>query len=384
MSNKQEIDELKTALLKAKQDIEKLSKVKSDFISIISHELRTPLTSIKESLSLVLDELTGPLNEEQKRFLTMTRSNIDKLTNIIMDVLDFSRLDSGRIMMHKRKGDVNKIIENIHAVMADSAKRKNLQFNLEFSDGMEPVWFDPERIGQVLKSLVSNAIKFNEENGKIKISSSKQYINGKQVIKVSVEDTGIGISNDEMKGLFEQFEPVDTSMTRRHSGVGLGLVISKGIIQLHGGDIWVESKRETGSKFIFTLPIYKKDNEFNFLLDEALERARYAGLKSVMIIFRIKNQRDDTEKNRSRLEGIIRSVVRGPEDKVVRHRGGKSIVVMAGTDRCGAMKIIERLKVNVGMPLYYGIAVYPDEVGDNKEDLIKKAERELESKENSL
>jgi len=384
MSNKQEMDELKRALLKANQDIERLSKVKSDFVSIISHELRTPLTSIKESLSLVLDELTGPLNEEQKRFLMMTKSNVDRLANIIMDVLDFSRLDSGRITMHKRKGDINKLIEDIHAVMADSVRRKNLKFNLEFSDGMEPIWFDPERIGQVLRNLVSNAVKFNKENGTIKISSSKQYINGKQMIKISVEDTGIGISNNDMKGLFKQFEPVDTSMTRRHSGVGLGLVISKGIIQLHGGDIWVESERGAGSKFIFTLPIYKEDNEFNFLLDEALERVRYAGLKFAMIIFRIKNQRDDTEKNRSRLEGIIHSVVRGPEDKVVRHRGGESIAVMACTDRYGAMKIIERLKANVELPLYYGIAVYPDEAGDNKEALIKKAERELESKGNSI
>ena len=380
MENQQkEIQELRQALLKANQDIEKLSKVKSDFVSIISHELRTPLTSIKESVSLVLDEIVGPLNEEQKKFLGITKNNIDKLVKAITDILDFSKLESGRIAMHKRKMNINDVIKDVYNETKKAAEEKNLRFDLELSDGMEPVWLDPDRVAQALKNLISNAIKFNKENGEIKIYSRKVERNGKEAVRVSIEDKGIGISKEELNNLFKDFNPLDSSMTRRHRGIGLGLAVCKGIIDLHGGDVWVESEKGAGSRFIFTLPIYRSDNEFNFLLDEAMARAIYNNMELALVIFGVKRAKDATEKVLAAIEKEIKSAVRGPEDKVARFESGNLIAVIAGTDKAGAIKILRRVKEGVKTPLDFGMVVYPDEARD-KEDLVNKAKKEMNIK----
>jgi len=380
MENQQkEIQELRQALLKANQDIEKLSKVKSDFVSIISHELRTPLTSIKESVSLVLDEIVGPLNEEQKKFLGITKNNIDKLVKAITDILDFSKLESGRIAMHKRKMNINDVIKDVYNETKKAAEEKNLRFDLELSDGMEPVWLDPDRVAQALKNLISNAIKFNKENGEIKIYSRKVERNGKEAVRVSIEDKGIGISKEELNNLFKDFNPLDSSMTRRHRGIGLGLAVCKGIIDLHGGDVWVESEKGAGSRFIFTLPIYRSDNEFNFLLDEAMARAIYNNMELALVIFGVKRAKDATEKVLAAIEKEIKSAVRGLEDKVTRFESGNLIAVIAGTDKAGAIKILRRVKEGVKTPLDFGMVVYPDEARD-KEDLVNKAKKEMNIK----
>ena len=383
MTQQKEIQELKQALLRANDDIEKLSKVRSDFVSIISHELRTPLTAIKESISLVLDGIAGPISDDQKRFLNMAKNNIERLAKLVVDVLDFSKLDSGRITMHKKKADINKLINDVYVEIRGDIEKKNIDLNIKLSDNIELTWFDPKRIAQALKHLISNAVKFNKEKGRIIISSSNGCVDGKEVIKVSVEDTGIGISKELIPEIFKECNPLDSSMTRKYRGLGLGLSICKRIVDYHAGDIWVESEENIGSKFIFTLPIYKRDSEFNFLLDEAVERARYADLELALVIFRIKDEKDENEETLSSLEEAMKSTVRGPEDKIVRFKGGKLLAMMAGANRYGAERILERLKENIKIPLNYGIAVYPDGA-DNKESLIKQAEQELKSKKNNI
>ncbi|MFC1621688.1 ATP-binding protein [Candidatus Omnitrophota bacterium] len=373
---RREIDKLKKSLSRADEEIEKLSKTKSDFISVISHELRTPLTSIKESVSLVLDGLAGPLNESQKRFLNVTKSNIDRLAKIIIEILDFSKLETGRIMMHKRKMDVDQVIKESCLLVKDNIEKRNLKLNFNLADGDKITWFDPGRIGQVLNNLISNAIKFNMENGSIDISSSREKLSGKEVIKISIEDTGEGILKEDIAGLFNSFNPLDSSITRRHPGVGLGLTICRNIIELHGGNIWVESEKGIGSKFSFTLPVYKKDEEFNFLLDEMLARARYIDSSLSLIACKIKKPKDVSEDNYLKLENLIRSTVRGPEDKVARFMNGRLVAIMAGSDREGAMKILNRLKEKVDIDLDCLIIVYPDEAKDKK-DLLKKVQDDL-------
>ena len=254
-SQEKEIKDLKHSLLKANQDIERLSRIESDFISTISHELCTPLTAIKESISLVLDGVSGGLNEEQKTFLTIAKNNIDRLARIIADILYFSKLESGGATICKRKMDINAIIKDVCGTAESSVAKKNIGFDLDLSDEVGLSYFDPERIGQALKNLILNAIKFNKENGKIKIFSAKERMDGREILKIGVEDTGIGISKKELPYLFKRFRPLDASLTRSYRGAGLGLIICKGIIELHGGQIWAESRENVGSKFIFTLPI---------------------------------------------------------------------------------------------------------------------------------
>ncbi|MDP2912019.1 MAG: ATP-binding protein [Candidatus Omnitrophota bacterium] len=373
-----EIQGLKEDLLKANQEIDKLSRIKSDFISVISHELRTPLTSIKESVSLILDEVTGPLSEEQKKFLTIAKNNIDRLAKLITDILDLSKLEAGRIHMHKKKADINNIIKDVYAATKISVEHKKIEFSLSLEESIEPTWVDPDRIGRVLKNLISNAVKFNRDNGRIKISSSKEHIKERDFVRITVEDNGIGIPQEEMENLFRNFSPLDTSMTRRHNGAGLGLAISKGIVELHGGDIWVISEPDTGSKFIFTIPIYKKHEEFNFLIEEAFERSKYNDAKLCLIVFEIKGSQNKSERALLEIEDIIEKTMRGPEDKITRCRNGGCIVIIARTDRLGAMAIVRRLKGSVKIPLVYGLSVFPEECSD-KDELLKKAEEDLKS-----
>jgi signal transduction histidine kinase len=352
---KKEIQDLKEALLKANEEIERLSMIKSDFISVISHELRTPLTSVKESVSLVLDGIAGPISEEQKKFLTITRNNIDRLTKLITDILDLSKLEAGRIMMHKKKLNINEVIKDVYNATKPVVEQKNMDFSISPGDSVESTWIDPDRIGQVLKNLISNAVKFNRPGGRIKISSQKENINSRQFIKVIIEDNGIGIRDEDKDNLFRNFSSLDASMTRKQGGAGLGLAISKGIIELHGGDIWVVSEPDMGAKFIFTIPIYKKHEEFDFLMEEAMERARQSDVKITLIVFEIKDPEGDVENIIAEIEDVIRKVVRGPEDKIVGYKEGKCIVLIAGTDRPGAMAIIKRLRGQIKIPLIFGI-----------------------------
>ena len=382
-SQQKEIRELKQALLKANEDIEKLSRLKSDFVSVISHELRTPLTSIKESVSLVLDEVPGPLNENQKIFLNMAKNNIDRLAKIVIDILDFSKLEAGRSAMHKKKMDINKVINDVCLEMGKDIRKNKLSFETELSGKIEKIWLDPKRISQALRHLIDNAIKFNRKKGSIKISTNRELVDAKEVVMVTIEDTGISIPQENLQNIFDSFMIGDSSMTRKHKGVGIGLSLCKRIVGYHGGELWVESKEGVGSKFIFTLPIYKKDDEFNFLLDEAIERAKYSDMRFALIIFGIKNKKDVNEENLSELEKDIHSVVRGPEDKVTRFKDGEFIVIMADTDRLGAEKIIGRMKGKVRIPLNFGVVVYPDDAKE-KDELIKEAEKKLKSKKNTL
>ncbi|MBU1912595.1 MAG: response regulator [Candidatus Omnitrophica bacterium] len=378
-----EIQALKEELSKANEEIEKLSRIKSGFISVVSHELRTPLTAIKESVSLMLDGVAGPISEEQKKILTISKNNIERLAKLIIDILDLSKLEAGRILIRKRKLSVNDVIKDVYASTKILAEQKNIEFTISLGESVEPTWFDPDRIGQVFKNLISNAIKFNRENGKIRISSSKETIKNRDFIKVTIEDNGIGISTEDKENLFRYFTPLDTSMTRKHSGIGIGLAISKGMIELHGGDIWVVSEPDVGSKLIVTIPLYKKHEEFDFLIEEAMEKAKHNDARISLIVFDIKDAKDRTEDVINGIEGIIKKTVKGPEDKVVRCKKGECIVIIACADRPGAMAIIKRLKGNIKAPLIFGISVYPDEAMD-KEELLKKAEEDLKSGKNLM
>ncbi len=251
----EETRKLKEALFKAENEIQRLSAVKSDFVSIVSHELRTPLTSIKESVSLVLDGIAGPVRKDQEKFLKIAQNNIDRLANIITDILDFSKLDAGRIKIYKRKSDINTVIKDVCAALEGRAAKKRIKIKLELSKKMGRFDFDTDRIGQALRNLVSNAIKFNRINGTITVKTQKKRVKGKNMALVCVEDTGVGISDSEKKNLFMYFSPLDSSMTRNYPGLGLGLTICKRVIDFHGGGIRLESEKGVGSKFIFTLPV---------------------------------------------------------------------------------------------------------------------------------
>ncbi|MFH1360216.1 MAG: PAS domain S-box protein [Candidatus Omnitrophota bacterium] len=223
---------------------------KNEFISIVSHELRTPLTAIKEGISIVQEEETGRLNKKQLDFLNLAKRNTERLSILINDVLDYQKLEAGRMEFALEEGDINSVIEEVRQTMEPVATNKGIQLHVRFGEDLPRVKFDRNRIFQVLVNLVGNAVKFTDQ-GSVTIESSRPQ----QSLHVSVIDTGIGIKAEDMNKLFQSFSQISSEQRKKVGGTGLGLVISRRIMQQHGGDIWVESAIGKGSSFSFWLPV---------------------------------------------------------------------------------------------------------------------------------
>lgn len=246
-------DSLAQEVVEHKRTQEKLKEamnIKSKFTSMVSHELRTPLTAIKEGIGIVLDGSTGPLNDDQKDFLDTAKRNVDRLHRLINEVLDFAKMESGKMEYKMLENDLNAAIKEIVEVQKTVAQGKGLYLRTELDSNLGKIKFDHDKVIQVLTNLTNNALKFTEQGG-ITITSAKDG----QFIKVAVKDTGEGIKEEDLPKIFQEFQQVGTDKYRKPGSTGLGLAISKEIIEAHNGKIWIESKRGTGTEFIFILPI---------------------------------------------------------------------------------------------------------------------------------
>ena len=238
---------------KAEKKVKEAVETKSEFLSTVSHELRTPLTAMKESVSIVLDGMAGEISQEQKDCLDIAKRNIDRLARLINDVLDFQKLEYGKMKFNMESNNINEVAQQVYETMATSAKEKEIDFMLELDDNLPKVNLDVDRITQVLTNLVSNAFKFTDKgNVTIKTSSVDN------TVKIQVCDTGSGIKEEDMSKLFRKFEQLALGGERKTGGTGLGLAICKEIIEHHGGKIWAESTPEKGSIFQFVLPIMER------------------------------------------------------------------------------------------------------------------------------
>ncbi|MFH1847326.1 MAG: ATP-binding protein [Candidatus Omnitrophota bacterium] len=235
-----------------------IDKMKTEFISLTSHELRTPLASIKEAVSLMLDGITGPVNEKQHKFLDIVKRNIDRLAVLINNFLDLSKLESGSMELRKSRVKAKDIIDESMAAFKPLAGDKKIELKINVSEKLPYVRVDVTRIRQVVDNLISNALKFSDSGGKVTINAKIHSLD-KNFIEIKIKDTGIGIAQKDFDKLFQKFQQVDSSTTRKAGGSGLGLVIAKQIIEMHGGKIWVESRYGKGSEFIFILPVINKE-----------------------------------------------------------------------------------------------------------------------------
>lgn len=238
-------------LLRKNEELEQLYRVKSDFTSMVSHELRTPLTSIKEGIGIVLDGTAGSLNQEQKEFLEISKKNVDRLHRLINDVLDFTKLESKKIVFKMKAGDISGLLKNIFDSYKPVCDSKGLYLNMEIEDGLPAVRFDEDRLLQVINNLVSNSLKFMDSGGITVKASFDKAAGG---VNVCITDTGIGIKHEDIPDLFEKFIQLGSPSDRRTGGTGLGLAISREIVEAHHGKIWVESEIGKGSSFCFSLP----------------------------------------------------------------------------------------------------------------------------------
>jgi PAS domain S-box-containing protein len=231
--------------------LKELDKMKSDFVSNVSHELRTPLTSIKGSVDNMLDGLTGLLNEKQVRYLSRIKSNTDRLSRLINDLLDLSRIEAGRVEVRPATLPLTALAEEVTEHLKHLAAGKLIRVEVLSPDPEVTVWADRDKVTQVLVNLIGNAVKFTPQDGKVTVALEKS---GTDYIRISVADTGPGILPEEKSKIFSKFYQVANIDKQKPKGSGLGLAISKALVEMHGGKIWVESEVGKGSTFHFTLP----------------------------------------------------------------------------------------------------------------------------------
>jgi signal transduction histidine kinase len=224
-------------------------RAKTEFVSTVSHELRTPMTSIKGYVDLLLMGAVGPLAPVQHDFLSVVHANVDRLTILVNDLLDISRIESGRVAIAPRVIRVEDVIEQVLATMQARAVEQGLALQSEVSELTEII-ADPDRVAQILTNLMANACNYTPPGGKVCISAC---VHGDEV-RISVCDTGIGISKEDQEKIFERFFRADDSMVQDAPGTGLGLSIVQSLTEMQGGRVWVESELGKGSTFTIAFP----------------------------------------------------------------------------------------------------------------------------------
>ena len=226
-----------------------LANMGLDFVSLVSHELRAPLAITKEGVNLVLDKILGKTNQKQQQVLTTARKNIDRLDQIIMNILDISKIEAGRIALKKQWVDLADMVKRVAGSFDARIKEKNLTLKVSATSEKIEVLADRDRLYQVLTNLVNNAVKFTNA-GTIEIVITVK----ENKIECSISDTGIGIAKENQCRVFGKFQQLAWEEGGGEKGMGLGLAISKAIIELHHGQISVESQLGKGSRFTFNLP----------------------------------------------------------------------------------------------------------------------------------
>ncbi len=228
-----------------------LDRLKSEFVAVVSHEIRTPLTVIKGVLELLADDRHWQLEEKQAQLVDMATANAERLLRLINDILDFSKLQSANLPMTFAAGHLPPVARTAAANLAPLVGERGVELVLELPEDLPLVIMDEHRIGQVVTNLLSNAIKFSPPGAPVTVAARADD----REIVIEVRDQGEGIAAQDMPRLFRKFSQLDSSSTRRVGGTGLGLAICKGIVESHGGRVWVESELGKGSVFCFALPL---------------------------------------------------------------------------------------------------------------------------------
>jgi PAS domain S-box-containing protein len=239
---------------KAEEKQREAIEIKSQFISTVSHELRTPLAAMKEAIAIVLDGVTGRINEKQKKFLNIAKRNVDRLENMINNILDFQKLEAEKIGLHVENNDIKQVIKEVHETMGLYARKNGIKLSIELEKNLPEAKFDRDRIVQVLINLLGNAIKYTPEGGRTCLKVQHR----EEELVISVSDTGVGIPKDELPKIFKRFYRAE-HQREEVQGTGLGLSIVHKIITRHGGRIDVESEEGKGSTFTVFLPLELKN-----------------------------------------------------------------------------------------------------------------------------
>ena len=381
--------------------LEKLERLKSDFISIVSHELRTPLTPIKNSLDIILKGLAGEVSDATKKFVGMAKRNADRLSDIINDLLDLSKVEAGKMEFKFEKQSVVPVLEYVKNTFEPMAKAKNIDLSLNAEQDISVLYIDSKRMEQVISNLVSNAIKFTPENGKIQISceniSYKDMLNidfyeqtlnenYENYVKISVKDSGIGIKEEDIPKIFDKFRQVENSLSREAGGTGLGLPIAKQLTQAHHGVIWLESELDKGTNFQVAIPVMNEFQIFKTDLNRTLCNSKQFKKNLSLILLK----ENETENIKSAIQEEKLSIVKNGENSngVFLQDGNTSIYLsfIQDADEHAADFIIKKIQsyVKSEVPeneqngIIYSKVTYPKD-GLTYETLSENLEKNLKS-----
>jgi signal transduction histidine kinase len=247
-------------LLKRAEELKELDRLKNAFLANMSHELRTPLNSILGFTDVMLEELDGPLTEYMDNDLRLIQKNGQHLLHLINDVLDMAKIESGRMNLHPETFKIYGVLEEVCSITSSLASEKNISLFIEEDSEQDiEIYADDTRIRQVMINLINNAIKFTEKG---KIAISLKHFDSARIL-ITVKDTGTGIPPDKLEMIFHEFTQIDSSTTRKVGGTGLGLPISRRLVEMHGGRLWAESTgiEGDGSTFYVELPVEARITE---------------------------------------------------------------------------------------------------------------------------
>jgi PAS domain S-box-containing protein len=245
----------------SKERAESADRLKSAFLATMSHELRTPLNSIIGFTGILLQGLTGSLVPEQEKQLGMVQGSARHLLDLINDVLDISKIEAGQLDVSLQPFEIRSVIDKVVGVVRPLAEKKGLDLTCEVDQDVGVITSDQRRVEQILINLLNNAIKFTDQ-GRVSLAcviGEQAQSSNDRALRITVQDTGIGIKPEKVGQLFEPFRQIETGLNRQYEGTGLGLSISKRLVEMLGGRIWVESEYGAGSTFGFTLPVEALD-----------------------------------------------------------------------------------------------------------------------------
>jgi signal transduction histidine kinase len=255
---REEVDRATRQLRVANAKLEELDKLKDDFVSVASHELRTPMTAIRSYAWMALNKSDVPLSEKMKKYLSRTLISTERLINLVNEMLNISRIESGRVEVRPEAFNIIDLAKDVFDEVSVKAGEKKINLKLHDEVAQPKVFADKDKVHQVLLNLVGNSLKFTPENGVIDVD----FASNNAVVGVAVKDNGAGIAKDDLAKLFKKFGRLDNSYVTAGTtgGTGLGLYVCKSLVQIMGGEIWVDSKGvNQGSTFYFTLPIASEE-----------------------------------------------------------------------------------------------------------------------------
>ena len=227
----------------------------SEILSMVAHELKNPLSSIRGYTELLMSNAVGELNPQQRQFLATIQANVNRMSDLITDLSDMSLVDSNRLKLDLTSFSIPSHLDELTKFLRPKFDEKNLQFITEFDIDIPPVYADKKRTGQILVNLIGNAAKYTHPGGRIDVIVTQSTKDGKTFIQTAVKDSGLGIKEEDKAWIFQRYFRAEDAQTKDVPGTGLGLYISKRLVELMDGSIWFESTYNQGSTFYFTLPV---------------------------------------------------------------------------------------------------------------------------------